>query len=317
MRNDFFFFFGIFFFIFVIWAGTGGPSRPISWAGPFLNPPAPLGSGTAYSLPSAGFNIGAFAGGLGNLPRQAEQVAEDMGELEKQLAAAKKFGEPSVYRGLVTFERYSSGPKATTAKNESVSIRLSSRANESVRIDGWKLVSSVTGQSATIPQGTEIPRSGIINAIEPIMLRPGDTAAISTGRSPIGASFRENRCIGYFEQYQKFTPSLPKTCPVPEDEFDRFYDAPLRDDTCRTFIKAIPRCTLISSIPPIFASTCGGFIGTYLNYNGCITAHGSERDFLGTSWRIFIGRDSELWKAKYETIKLIDRDGKTVDLYAY
>ena len=317
MRNDLFFFFGVFFFIFVIWAGTGGPSRPISWAGPFLNPPAPLGSGTAYFLPSAGFSISAFAGSLGNLPRQVQQAAEDVGELEKQLAEAKKFGEPSVYRGLVTVERYSSGPIATTAKDESVSIRLSSRATENVRIDGWKLVSSVTGQSATIPQGTETPRSGVINASEPVVLRPGDTATISTGRSPIGASFRENRCIGYFEQYQKFTPSLPNTCPAPEDEFNRFYNAPLRDDACRVFIKNIPRCTLVASIPPEFASTCGGFIGTYLNYNGCIAAHGSERDFLGTSWRIFFGRDTELWKAKYETIKLLDRDGRTVDLYAY
>ena len=41
MKNDALFFAGILLIIFVTWVATGGPSRPVSWAGPFLTPLGP------------------------------------------------------------------------------------------------------------------------------------------------------------------------------------------------------------------------------------------------------------------------------------
>lgn len=318
MRSDLFFFLGIFLFIFVVWVGTGGPSRPVSWAGPFLSPPSPLGSGQAYFLPNAHFQIGTAIGGgsSGDVQNSINQTQDEVDRLKQQAAEAIAFGEPSPYRGIITFDRYVSGPTQTDARSESVTLRLSSRAVSKISISGWKLLSAPTGAFALIPQGTEVPRSGIVNASEPIFLSPGSQAIITSGRSPIGASFRENLCIGYFGQYQTFSPSLPNTCPLPEDEFDRWYGNPDSNDTCRAFVKAIPRCTMVTGIPPALSS-CAPFVTNYLNYNGCVLAHQSERGFLGDTWRVFLGRDTGLWKAKYETIKLLDADGKTVDSWSY
>ena len=35
----------------IVWGLTGGPGRSISLEGPFLNPPFPLGDGSAYNVP--------------------------------------------------------------------------------------------------------------------------------------------------------------------------------------------------------------------------------------------------------------------------
>jgi hypothetical protein len=108
---------------------------------------------------------------------------------------AAAFGPSSMYRGDVTMSHSVRSAGSSNPQQEYLQLSVSSRADGPISISGWRVVSDVSGNGAVIPQGTEVPRSGTINASQPIVLQPGDRAIITSGRSPIGASFRENVCI--------------------------------------------------------------------------------------------------------------------------
>ena len=55
----------------------------------------------------------------------------------------------------------------------------------------------------------------------------------------------------------------------------------------------------------------------YFNYNGCVDAHKNDADFMGNTWRVYLGRSSSMWRTKNELVKLLDKDGKTVDAFSY
>ena len=313
MEHDAWFFVGVFAFIFVVWFAIGGPTRPISFTGPTLALPDELGGGTYLSFPRAPFSIGGVtislpgssgSGSFGNLP---------------VLPGGSSFGTPSTYRSLVSLSHYVSGAGSTDPGQEYVSISVSSSANVPVDITGWMLESDTTGRESTIPKGTEIPTSGIVNAAQDIVLQPGEQALIISGQSPIGASFRENKCIGYFSAYQSFYPSLPLDCPDPSVELESFYDSSgyLRDDACIEYVKTLPQCKPVLTPPTTLSGACQTFLVKYLNYNGCLDAHQNDADFLGNTWHIYLGRTTSLWRPQNELVKLLDAKGDTVDAFSY
>ena len=320
MQHDAFFFIGIFVFIFLIWVATGGPTHPIAFTGPTLPLPQPIGGGTYLHLPQAGFGIGnsnvqlqdplTGTGGDTFTPGSYSSGGSSLSGIS--------FGPPSQYRGTVTLSHYVSGAGSTNAQNEYLTLYLSSSARGPVAISGWAVVSSATGNGAQIPMGTEIPRSGTVAAIQPIVLNPGDTAILDSGRSPIGASFRENKCIGYFNQFQSFSPSLQNNCPSPTTELQNFYGPNyIRDASCINYVNNLNRCQLALTPPQGLSSSCENFLQGYLNYNGCVNAHQNDLDFRSTTWRIYLGSDTSLWRTKNEVIKLVDASGNTVDAFSY
>jgi len=150
-------------------------------------------------------------------------------------------------------------------------------------------------------------------------LSPGEKAIIVTGRSPKGVSFRLNICTGYFSQFQNFTPSLPKQCPLQRDE-----DYPTGPngvtDICIDYLESIGRCeTNVGSLPLLLASdpVCQEYISLNVHYGGCVNIHKNDSDFYKSEWRIFLGRGNALWKDRRETILLVDEEGKTVDSMSY
>ena len=56
--HDAWFFIGVFVFIFLVWISVGGPTHPISFTGPTLSQPSPLGGGTYWQVPTAPFGVG-------------------------------------------------------------------------------------------------------------------------------------------------------------------------------------------------------------------------------------------------------------------
>ena len=179
-------------------------------------------------------------------------------------------------------------------------------------------MSDATGAAMVIPKGTEVPASGIVNSAQDIVLAPGKRAIIISGQSPIGASFRENKCIGYFSTFQKFSPPLPQNCPAPSDELESLYGAGyIRDAACIDYVNKLSRCQVALSPPVSVSGACQSFLIKYLNYNGCADAHKNDRDFLGDSWRIYLGRSSSMWRARHELVKLVDKQGNTVDAFSY
>lgn len=315
--HDAWFFVGVFVFIFLIWIATGGPLHPLAFTGPTLAQPGALGGGTYLSLPQAPFGVGrneVVLPGSSN----GGSVSGSSGSSYPPLVTGSVFEDPSLFRNTVTVSHFISGAGSSDPENEYLEIRVGSDASVPVDLSGWTLSSDASGNAAIIPKGTEVPTSGIVNAVQDIVLSPGQRAMIISGQSPIGASFRENKCIGYFSTFQKFTPSLPQNCPVPSDELAAHYAGSyIRDAACIDQVKALSRCQVVLTPPTNVSGTCQSFMVQYLNYNGCMTAHRSDADFAGDTWRIYLGRTTPMWRTQHEVVKLLDANGKTVDAFSY
>jgi hypothetical protein len=275
----------------VVWLFTGGPERARN-QGVFIKPPAPLDSGETYGK----VNVG---GGV--------QVKVGVGAGSGANTSAVKT------------KNNSSGPKKTSVEDEYITITASSRNKEKISITGWKLDSMISKNQISIGGATEVFRSGIVNIESPLKLAPGESVIIATGRSPIGASFKINKCSGYQEQFQNFSPQLSKKCPDASDEFDDIVSSiPATDNVCEGFVDSINRCEMVVNALPLGASNqCSEFISETLNYTGCVKKHKDDLDFFTKEWRVFLGRSTKLWRIKRETIRLIDNSDKVVDTYTY
>ncbi len=332
MQSEFLFFIAMMVFFFVLWLAGGGPSKPISWSGPFITPVTDVGQ------TQVGYGGGEWIKGInvtGSLPSVSyEENHSTLSNIEYQLSdlqvEAKKqalFSTPSPLRGQV---RITGGSfSATNPDQEYLTIQASSGAKEPITITGWRLVSIATDKGATIGGGTRLPLAGTVNGSEPIRLSPGERAYVITGESPIGGSFAENMCTGYLENNQSFYPSLTHRCPSPSDEFDKYFTGnPYKDTGCYTLIRNTSSCTTPEERSGLSAS-CLSLIDSRLTYNGCVASHRYDSQFSTDMWRIYLGRteitrshDStrrygELWKSSRDGIKLLDENGLTVDLYTY
>ncbi len=315
--HDAWFFIGVFVFIFLIWIATGGPLHPIAFTGPRLAQPGVLGGGTYLQLPRAPFGVG---GTNVVLPGSSSgSGVTNYGNTEPTpVITGGIFGPSSPYRGVVRMGRYVSGAGLSDPKNEYIELYVAQDAGTPVNVSGWTLMSDVTGSAIRIPGGTEVPISGTVNASQDIVITPGKRAILVSGSSPIGASFRENKCIGYFSTFQQFYPPLPQNCPTPSDELSNYYGVGyIRDSSCIEYVNKLSRCQVALSPPVTVSNACQNFMIQYLNYNGCVTAHQNDSNFKGDVWRIYLGRTTPMWRTKHEIVKLLDVSGKTVDAFAY
>src|SRR3989338_8716898 len=109
MFKDSLFFIGVFIFIFVAWLVTGGPTRPLTFSGPLLSGPGPLGGGTYLSLPRAPSTGGTLEGSHASGPSLTERLRYfqyEVQDLQKKTDDLTAFGASSPYRGLVSLSHY-------------------------------------------------------------------------------------------------------------------------------------------------------------------------------------------------------------------
>lgn len=315
--HDAWFFIGVFVFIFIVWIATGGPTHPLAFSGPTLSEPNPIGSGNYLSFPRAP-GIGGNEVSLPGSSSGGGYISNGSSGSFPTLPRGVTYGEASPYRSIVSMNHSIYGAATSDPNNEYVEIDVSPNADVPVDISGWTLMSDATGKATTIPQGIEVPTSGTINAVQDIILTPGKRAIIISGRSPIGGSFRENKCIGYFSSFQKFSPSLPQNCPLPSDELTSSYGTGyIRDASCIDYVNKISRCQVVLSPPVTISGACQSFLVKYLNYNGCVDAHQRDADFKGDTWHVYLGRTDSMWRTAHEVVKLLDKEGKTVDAFSY
>lgn len=316
MEHDGWFFVGIFAFVFLVWVATGGPSRPLSWAGPTLAQPQELGGGTYIQLPRSPFTV---AGSHTSLPGSSDsRISSYTHYSGGNSLYGIAFGTPSLYRNLATLAHRVVNASSTNPNLEYLQLTIPNTVSTPLTISGWQLVSEVTGNAAIIPDGAPLPLLGKVSAVTPITLRAGDRASIFTGRSPIGVSFRENKCTGYLNSFQAFTPALTQRCPLPVDELVNYYgEYYVRDTSCLDYVKKLPRCGTVFFPKDDISDRCEQFVLTHLNYNGCVATHGTDADFNGTTWRIYLNATDALWRAKNDIIKLWDTSRKTIDAFSY
>ncbi|OGG57930.1 hypothetical protein A2853_03315 [Candidatus Kaiserbacteria bacterium RIFCSPHIGHO2_01_FULL_55_17] len=309
-----------------LWLATGGLSEVRNTASGISNPFTRLFGGGfgAFRLPWQpeelvhGPTISGMDG-LGGEKTPEEELADSQKEYDallQEIQNAKTFGEPSPYRGKVTISQGDSTAQSPSA--EYVELRTTWDNTAPVRISGWSLQSALTGLRAHIPRGTSAFVLGAVNTQEDIYLGPDTSAIVTTGVSPVGTSFRENVCTGYLDELQTFVPTLSRSCPSPSDSLPLTPEnINTYGDTCFDFVRTLPSCTFPIETPASISPACRIFLSNNLSYNGCVQNYRYKSDFARGSWRIYLNSGGELWRNSHDIIRLLDAEGKTVDVMSY
>jgi hypothetical protein len=179
-------------FLFIVWVWTGGPSRPISFAGPFITPITTTGDvQTGYGEDIGTPEVGTSGGSYWSLKSV-------LGSYENSApGGSAPAGNRSTFSGRVTITSGISGPSLADEDREYVSLRNASGSGM-VDISGW----TITGKngSAYIPRAAEIARYEGGGSLKDIVLESGGEAVIYTGKSPAGGdSYRETSCTRYLD----------------------------------------------------------------------------------------------------------------------
>lgn len=310
----------------ILWLIRGGAAAVGRTAHTLTNPITLIfGSGTSTggslwlpwqpAEPTRGPDISQYAD---EAAQALAQIPPDEGGQEQQndrMSQIQQFGNPSPYVGSA---RLSQGEaRASSAAEEYVELRTSGASP--IVVSGWSLQSALTGVRAYIPEGASMFIMGIVNNVRPVALQDGDVAIITSGASPVGVSFRENMCSGYLAQLRQFTPGISDECPTPSDALPETADN-LRTygGSCFDYIANLPHCSFPGTqLPSDLSSNCRAYVANTFSYNGCVNVYGARDSFALSSWRIFLNRTIELWNNSHDVIRLLDAQGRTVDVLTY
>ena len=229
--------------------------------------------------------------------------------------AQQSYGTPSPYRGMVSLSQ----ANATESGTAHEYIELEARAGTSaVPLTGWSLQSMVSGIRVPIPPAAAPFIIGTVNQLSPVVLAPGQTALVVTGASPVGVSFRENRCTGFLEQVQSFDPALANACPASSEL------APLTAENlhqygsdCMDYARSLPQCSFPVNLPSSLTPGCRAYLVNTFTYSNCVDIQRSRPSFELDTWRIYLSSASELWDNQHDIIRLLDAQGKTVAAISY
>ena len=231
-------------------------------------------------------------------------------------------GEFSPVAGLVTITQESDSLSSDDAVSEYIEIRADINNAEPINISNWSIQSLVTDVWYGIPQGTEVYTAGAVNEVHDIYLAPGERALIATRPSPVGVSFRTNRCSGFLAETQTFTPDISTQCidaravlPPTIENIQAYGDA------CVALAESFPACTYLTQDTADFSTlttACREYLQPRLTYNYCARTYDKGDDFFAPrEWRIFLESTEPLWKDQYEVIRLLDERNRTVDVFSY
>ncbi len=306
----------------LLWYATGGYQSPTARGGQFIKPLAPLDSGTIYGSYREGGPVETKT--KLDVPESPLTFIKDASTLVKGFfipvpeknVEKKTTDEPaaSLLTQKLSFDGIA-GAKKSNIHEEYIRIIGGSRADQT-SLRGITLSGKKTDTAYTIPFATEILKLGETPKTAPVIASKDSRIIVSSGRSPVGASFRVNMCTGYLGQFQTFTPTLKKECPDPLVELSKTPIA--KELACIDFVATIPRCEVYNkSFPANISNACKAFVTEKLSYNGCVTAYEKDTDFLTHEWRLFLNQSNELWDNKTDIIRLSDDKGRTIDALAY
>ena len=257
---------------------------------------------------------------IGDYVLEADAVAQSSGS-ENQPASyepspTRSFGNPSPYAGKVTIAENTAG--VSDPAKEFIRLDASESNTAPIRITDWSLQSAVSSARAPIPQAAPVFVLGVVNNVQPISLEPGASVFVTTAASPAGTSFRENSCSGYLSELQTFTPELSSECPVPSEAL------PMNADNLRTYgqscfdyLDTLSRCHFPTTVPSNLSANCRSFISNTLSYNGCVATYRTRAGFALPTFRAYVAFRSELWSNSHDVIRLLDAEGRIVDVLTY
>lgn len=204
--------------------------------------------------------------------------------------------------------------------NLSITLGASLNKGETALITGWKIKSLRTGQQMTIGGASQVANPGVLDQ-SPIILGPYSKVVVEPGTSPIGTSFRINKCSGYLAEKYFFEPTVYTSCPRPIDDIPTTVQN--LNDECLDYIDSLPSCKIPHErdFPDeeedgySLTTSCETYLKTRVNYQNCIYNNVSDSDFLQNEWRVFTGFRGIFGFDKRDTLILIDNWGRTVDSY--
>lgn len=307
----------------LIWLFLGGPSRMIDKTGVFIKPLSPVDTGETYGKVPAWsfFNNKEEKISSPNLSEEErlalelEQTEKELKEIQANLKKAEEKERTSPLAEKVIIKRCAGSQ--TDVNEEYIELVINSSVSEKILISDWTLKSEMTGTTIKIGEASKLPYTSQINKESAVFVSGGDRIIITTGRSPIGVSFQINKCSGYLEQFQNFYPSISKQCPLVEDENLPTSGPNAFNDECWDYIESISRCETPLVFPLDMQYECRSYLTTEINHNACIDNYKNNGDFYQPEWRIFLDRETDLWKKEREIIELLDAQGKIVDVYSY
>lgn len=275
---------------------------------PFLEPRTNPPGTNFFSLPDSAYTPTPAPllrqGSAGQAPPSAGQTTSP--PTPSQPSVQESFEERlSRIRKTVTLQKAQA--RQTDPQKEYVDlVYRSSFLKEGLPLDmsGWT-IENKRGDRFGFGYAANLPYAGQVNTLSRLIVPPGGTVHIVTGRSPIGANFRINTCTGYFEQFNSFTPSLPQKCPRPSEEPAQT-NLP---DVCLDYIESLPSCRIPQNTLLDIGDVCRAYSTNNINYSGCVANHKIDTDFYQNEWYIYLGRSTELWKEEREKIILRDQQG--------
>lgn len=220
----------------------------------------------------------------------------------------------SPYFGQIKIYSVSYSSSETTPSEIKINSDFQNK-NKSINISGWKIKSNL--------RELEIPKA--INIYEPsgssqetdIYFESGNNMNIYSNTSAIGKNFRLNKCIGYLENFYKFTPPLSLNCPpiYSREEISTYAGY------CQNYIMSIGSCKLpdinyYNSIPGTDqGNACRQFLNS-ISYNNCFQKHKNDNDFLSKEFRIWVNQNT-LLDPQHDRLLLFDENGLLVSEYIY
>ena len=252
---------------------------------------------------------------------EIKKTEKTIKKLESNVEKTIQVNDRSPYYGKINLSGIS-GLKQNDPSKEYFTLSTKLKKNETVRITGWVLKSEVTGNYVTIGKASLLPFP-FTNTESDIVLQAGDRAYLIKGFSPIGISFRTNKCTGYFEENRAFTPRLSLSCPrVGDEDLPEFSPILDRQEECVKIIERIPRCTtkgseFLRDLPDTVSNACKTYIKERINYNTCVANHFGDTDFPGNEYRVYFKIFGPLWRTTHDKINLLDESGLVVDTIEY
>lgn len=308
----------------VLWLITGGISAVTDTAKRLVNPVNVFTggdvSGSFIRLPwqidsPRGPDISSIASEEGAGGQTPEEYAAAYEKLNERAIELQTFGEPSPYAGSVSIS--GNAVREGAAAREYLELRASGSAPRT--ITGWSLQSAVSGLRIFIPPAASPFTLGTLNPVGNISLAPKESAIVVSGSSPLGVSFKENMCSGYLNELRSFTPEISSACPSPSDILVETPDSlRIYGGSCFDYVQTVPQCHFPGTVyPSTISAPCRTLLANTLSYNGCVQAHRYDPSFEQPTWRVYLNSRTELWDDAHDIIRLMDAEGRTVDVYTY
>ncbi len=231
--------------------------------------------------------------------------------LNKRVNQLTEEENASPYKNIVSI----SGVYQPGNFDEYVSLFANPRFGQSITLTGWKLRSTVTGDTITIGGAANIPDFNQTTNAPIVITGQSSFVTVSVGRSPLGYSLRLNRCTGFLDPDNLFNPFLPRSCPLP------YTDAPALsnsiDNKCLDYIESLSSCTVYKErdLPEDLSRSCKRYIETYVNYDSCVENHRLDTNFYTGEWRVYANNHGTFGLERRDKIQLIDNLGLVVDSY--